>query len=75
LQSFPAGVVYMETSTHDEYGRNVEEVFTMLARKVLSERAVGSVTSQASIATDQSQTRSKRYTLSLSRVKRKEKVS
>ena len=77
MQSFPAGVHYMETSTHDQYGRNVEEVFTSLAQKILRERVVESGrNSQASIATDQSPlSRSKRYTLSLSRFKRKEKVN
>ena len=77
MQSFPAGVHYMETSTHNQYGRNVEEVFTSLAQKILRERDMESGNGQAScaIATDQSLSRSKRYTLSLSRFKRKEKVN
>lgn len=75
MQSFPAGVHYMETSIHDQYGQNVEEVFTSLAREILRERVMESGNGQASIATDQSLSRSKRYTLSLSRFKRKEKVA
>ena len=65
----------METSTRDQCGRNVEEVFTSLAQKILRERVMESGNSQTSIATDQSLSRSKRYTLSLSRFKRKEKVN
>ena len=73
VQSFPAGVHYMETSTHDQYGRNVDDVFTSLAQKILRERVMESGNGQASMATDQSPlSRSKRYTLSLSRFKRKE---
>ena len=64
----------METSIHDQHGRNVKEVFTILVRKALSERAVESEDSQASAAIDQSLSRSKRYTLSLSHLKRKKKV-
>lgn len=65
----------METSIHDQHGRNIEEVFTILAQKVLSERAVESENISASTVTDQSLSHSKRYTLSLSRLKRKEKVT
>ena len=74
MQSFSAEVIYMETSVHDQHGRAIEDVFTVLARKVLTERMAESENSQTSAVADQSISRSKRYTLSLSRLKRKEKV-
>ena len=74
MQSFPAGVIYMETSIHDQHGRAIEDVLTVLARKVLGERTAETKNSQASAVADKSVSRSKRYTLSLSRLKRKEKV-
>ena len=58
----------------NHHGRNIEEVFIHLARKVLNERVVETENDQTSTAQLPSRNKTHRYTLSPSNLRRKEKV-